>query len=82
MVVHGQVEFWIVKGIGVGLLEAKIDQDKSTVLVSRSTQKFFGRKDWHELHSELARWKKMLSNVDGMLKDANPQMAGRGTARV
>lgn len=73
-----EIEVWIVKAIGMGLLEAKIDQDKSSVLVSRSTQKFFSRKDWNELHSELARWKKMLSNVDGMLKDANPQMLAHG----
>lgn len=79
---QNEVEMWIVKGIGMGLLEAKIDQDKSTVLISRSTQKFFGRKDWHELHSELGRWKNMLSNVDGMLQDANPRMGTRGSARV
>eukprot|EP00803_Ostreobium_quekettii_P007594 evm.model.scf_2946.1 EVM.evm.TU.scf_2946.1 scf_2946:711-5771(-) len=77
-----EVELWIVKGIGSKLLEAKIDQKKSTALITRCTQKFFGKGDWHDLHAELGRWKEMLAGVEGMLAEAHPQMGPKRPLRA
>mmetsp|Transcript_2666 Transcript_2666/g.3020 ORF Transcript_2666/g.3020 Transcript_2666/m.3020 type:complete len:408 (-) Transcript_2666:196-1419(-) len=58
-----EVESWIVKGIGMKLMEAKMDQLREIVIISRCTHRVFGHDQWIELRSRLAAWQKNLGNV-------------------
>lgn len=73
-----QVETWIVKAIGEGLIDARIDQLHNLVTFTRSTTKHFTESDWKDLESQFANWKSMLGNVEGMLGEANPAAMARG----
>jgi len=55
------VEMWIIDVIGAGLVEAKVDQMNSKILVSRSNATKFGQEDWEDLKSRLATWQKNLA---------------------
>jgi len=47
------VEDWVVRAINAGLLEAKMDQLNQVVMISRCTQRQFGKEQWAELGSKL-----------------------------
>ena len=49
----GEVEAWVVRAIGAGVLEAKMDQVRRTVLITRSLHRVFGRQQWVELAAKL-----------------------------
>ena len=51
-----QVEHWIVKAIGMRLLDAKINQLDNTVSVSRYTHSSFEEEEWRLLQSKLKHW--------------------------
>lgn len=61
------VESWVVKAIGIKLLEAKIDQVREVVVVSRCTQRMFGPSEWSTLETQLASWRDALKGAQQML---------------
>ncbi|GMH40064.1 hypothetical protein BSKO_07968 [Bryopsis sp. KO-2023] len=72
-----EVESWVVKAIGEGLIDARLDQLNRLVTITRTTTKAFSKNDWKELEAQFGSWKGMLQNVEGMLKDANPAAMAR-----
>lgn len=58
------VEAWIIKATMAGLIEARMDQVKSEVLISRFSQREFGSEHWRALQQRLHAWK---GNVAAML---------------
>lgn len=51
-----EVESWVVCAIGKKLLEARIDQLRHTVSVTRAAHRCFGSEQWQELHAQLSAW--------------------------
>lgn len=68
-----EVEHWIVLAIGKKLIEAKIDQLKRSVQITRCTKQVFGASQWQELQGQLATWKANLTNVAAMVANAHGQ---------
>ena len=50
------VELWVVKAIGAKLLEAKLDQVRRVVIVTRFTYRVFGKPQWESLRRSLQGW--------------------------
>jgi len=59
------VESWVVRGVGRGLLDAKCSQETQTITISRSTTREFGPAQWQALQTKLNTWR---SNIDGVLQ--------------
>ncbi|KAM5581173.1 hypothetical protein ABKV19_010412 [Rosa sericea] len=59
-----EVEPWVVKAITAKLLDCKMDQMNEVVVVTRSTQRVFGKEQWHTLKTKLASWR-----VNSILED-------------
>ncbi|CAL9219158.1 unnamed protein product [Arabidopsis halleri] len=57
------VELWIVKAITAKLIDCKMDQMNQVVIVSRSSEREFGTKQWQSLRTKLATWKDNISNI-------------------
>ena len=54
---EGQEEAWVIRGIGLKLLEARIDQMRRSVTVTKLTQRAFTSAQWADLRAQLAAWK-------------------------
>jgi translation initiation factor 3 subunit M len=52
-----EVEYWIVRAIGLKLLEAKMDQLRQVVIISRCIERVFGLAQWRDLLGKLTIWK-------------------------
>jgi len=74
---ESEVEQWIVKAIGLKLLEAKMDQLRQVVVFNRCTQRVFGDAQWQELRSKLGAWKSNLGNVCKMVHNTRITMAAQ-----
>ncbi|KAG7360048.1 PCI domain containing protein [Nitzschia inconspicua] len=59
-----EVEKWVIAAVSSGLLSAKMDQLKLTVMVERSVVRRFDMKEWKALQERVQLWKK---NVRGIL---------------
>jgi len=62
---EGEVESWIITAISEGILEAKMDQLKRIVIVTRCIQRVFTKAQWKHLADNLDSWK---SNVQVLLQ--------------
>ncbi|KAG6541293.1 hypothetical protein Mapa_017346 [Marchantia paleacea] len=69
-VADDEVEYWIVRAIGSKLVEAKMDQMRQVVVISRCTERVFGAPQWRELRNKLAGWKENISSVERILESA------------
>jgi len=67
------VEGWVITAISEGLLEAKMNQLKNTVRVTRSIQRVFTRAQWKYLSENLAAWKKNIQILLQTLQDCKYQ---------
>jgi len=65
-----EVEEWIVKAIGAKLIDAKMDQVREVVTVTRCAHRVFGKEQWSDLRVKLAAWRDNLTGVKGMAKAA------------
>jgi len=61
---ENDVERWVIRAVSSGLMEAKMDQLRSVVLVERCAVRQFGKKEWSALKARLDKWK---ANVKGVL---------------
>ncbi|KAI8799756.1 hypothetical protein BJ742DRAFT_844435 [Cladochytrium replicatum] len=64
------VEMWVIDGIRAGLIEAKMNQLKRTILVSRATQRIFRKEQWDALGSKLDAWKVHLDDMLQVIANA------------
>lgn len=62
------VEDWVVKAIGAGLVDAKMDQLEEKVRVYRSTQRTFTRAEWAPLSDRINVWKANVADLLEALK--------------
>lgn len=75
-----EVEEWIVKAIGAKLIDAKMDQVREVVTVTRCAHRVFGKDQWIDLRAQLTAWRENLVGVKGMAKAAaSGQMADPAT---
>eukprot|EP00897_Mesotaenium_endlicherianum_P002776 jgi/Mesen1/2526/ME000161S01579 len=63
-----EVELWIVKAIAAKLVEAKMDQMRQLVHISRCTQRVFGSIQWRDLRSRLADWKDNVASISKIVQ--------------
>ena len=62
------IEAWIVRAVRDRLLEAKLDQMKKVVTVTRHTQCSFETEDWTLLQQRLAAWQLGVTNTSAALQ--------------
>ncbi|KAI9197321.1 uncharacterized protein BJ171DRAFT_520797 [Polychytrium aggregatum] len=65
-----EVEFWVIDVIRAGLVDAKMNQLKKTVVVSRSTHRVFGKEQWKFLGERLNGWRANLKEVLQVIANA------------
>ena len=53
----GEVEGWVIRAIASRLIEARLDQRRRVVEVSRSTQREFHNEDWVTVGQKLTQWR-------------------------
>jgi len=75
---EGDVELWIITAISEGILAAKIDQMKNTVLITRSLQRVFTNVQWKYLSDNLTTWKKNVQLLAQTLHDCKLQAQQQG----
>jgi len=68
-----EVESWVISAISEGVLEAKMDQLRRTVRVTRSLQRVFTRAQWKQLSENLEAWKKNVQTLLQTLQDCKHQ---------
>ncbi|CAI5487466.1 unnamed protein product [Closterium sp. Naga37s-1] len=69
-VAEEEVEQWVVRAIAAKVVDARMDQQRRVVVVTRSTQRVFGLPQWLELRNRLAMWKENISNVSRVAQSA------------
>ncbi|CAI5979600.1 unnamed protein product [Closterium sp. NIES-64] len=69
-VAEEEVEQWVVRAIAAKVVDARMDQQRRVVVVTRSTQRVFGLPQWVELRNRLAMWKENISNVSRVAQSA------------
>lgn len=57
------VEEWVIRAISSGLVDAKINQLKSSVAIYRSTQRMFTREEWQPLSERINIWKENIGEL-------------------
>lgn len=70
---ENEVEGWVISAISEGVIEAKMDQLKGTVRVTRSLQRIFTRAQWKQLSENLEAWKKNVQTLLQTLQDCKHQ---------
>lgn len=58
-----EVERWVVRTVGKGLMEGKIDQLRGVVTVTQCCGRTFGKQQWVEVRDRLAGWRTRLSGM-------------------
>jgi len=69
-----EVERWIINAITAKLVDAKIDQLRHTILITRATQRVFNLDQWKNLQTQLGLWKENVSSLLKVLQTV--QVAG------
>ncbi|KAJ1917929.1 hypothetical protein H4219_002922 [Mycoemilia scoparia] len=68
-----EVESYIIDAIQAGLIQARMDQLNESVIVTRSTFRVFGKDQWQLLNQTLKDWRRSLSDLLPVLKNARQQ---------
>lgn len=76
-----EVEEWVIRAISSGLVDAKINQLKSSVAIYRSTQRMFTREEWQPLSERINIWKENVSDLLTSLKETK-HSSGRAAAEA
>lgn len=64
-----EVEEWVIRAISSGLVDAKINQIKSSVAIYRSTQRMFTREEWQPLSERINIWKANIGELLDQLRE-------------
>ena len=75
---EGQEEAWVIRTIGRKLLEARIDQMRRVVTVSRLAHRAFTHAQWGELRAQLAAWKENVWSVKDLVGAQKDDGLSRG----
>ncbi|KAK9831893.1 hypothetical protein WJX81_006639 [Elliptochloris bilobata] len=75
---EGDVEAWVVRAIGKKLLEARIDQMRRTVAVTKCAQRTFPGAQWRALLAQLGAWKDNLHTVKELVGGQSDTGMSRG----
>lgn len=73
---EGQEEAFVIRASGNKLLEARIDQLRQVVTITKIARQTFTAAQWQELRAQLASWK-----VSTMLCPQQPQLISKDCAR-
>ena len=80
---EAEVESWVVCAIGKKLLEARIDQLRHSVTVTRAAHRCFGTEQWQELRAQLSAWAENVAGVRQLVAtQAQPGALPQGLAPV
>lgn len=58
-----EVEELVFDAIGAALVDARIDEVRSVVVVSRALRRTFGPAEWRALHAQLGQWRSTIQAV-------------------
>lgn len=70
------VEHWVIRAISSGLVDAKINQLKSSVAIYRSTQRMFTREEWQPLSERINIWKENIGDLLTALRETRDNALG------
>lgn len=70
-----EVEEWVIRAISSGLVDAKINQLKSTVAIYRSTQRQFTLEEWQPLSERINIWKENVGELLASLRETRDASA-------
>eukprot|EP01118_Nematostelium_gracile_P016042 TRINITY_DN6560_c0_g1_i2.p1 TRINITY_DN6560_c0_g1~~TRINITY_DN6560_c0_g1_i2.p1 ORF type:complete len:399 (+),score=131.38 TRINITY_DN6560_c0_g1_i2:236-1432(+) len=68
-----EVEMWVITAMAEGVLDAKINQIKQTVRITRSIQRVFTMDQWKNLNENLNSWKTNINVLLSTLQDCKNQ---------
>ncbi len=79
-----EVERWIVKAIGAKVLEAKMDQVREAVLITRCLHRVFGKQQWVDLRAKLRAWRDNVASVSATVASTRngEQLVGAPAVKV
>ncbi|GAB0490655.1 hypothetical protein MMPV_001892 [Pyropia vietnamensis] len=60
---EADVEEWVIRAIGLDLVDAKLNQLDRTVAVHRSTQRAFSKEEWRPLSERINVWKENVAEL-------------------
>lgn len=72
-----EVEACVVQAIGKKIIEARIDQLRGVVQISKCTPRTFGKAEWQHLGSQLGGWAAIINRVRMLTVDENQTLPGR-----
>ena len=72
-----EVETWILKATSAGLLDARMDQLKGEVVISRYTQREFTTAHWAALQTRLHAWQDNVGKMLTTLQSGSRRVGGR-----
>ena len=75
-----EVERWVVQAIGAKVLEAKMDQVREELVVTRCLHRIFGPQQWLELRDKLRAWRDSVAGVASSVATTRVDAAAQGTA--
>lgn len=67
---EADVEEWVIRAIGLDLVDAKLNQLDRTVAVHRSTQRAFSKEEWRPLSERINVWKENVAELVITLAEA------------
>jgi len=70
---ESDVEFWVVSAIAASVLDAKMDQLKKTITVSRSLQRVFAKAQYKQLYDNLMVWTTNINLLTKTLHESKSQ---------
>jgi len=66
---ESEVELWTITAIGENIIDAKLDQLRGVIIVSRCLQRVFTRAQWRQLSDHLSVWKTGIKALLQTLQD-------------
>ena len=64
------IEGCVIQAIAAGLIEARLDQRRQVVIITRSTQRQFQDEDWKQLGDKLANWRDHVQRMLMVIESA------------
>ncbi|KAI9100413.1 hypothetical protein DFS34DRAFT_614520 [Phlyctochytrium arcticum] len=65
-----EVEIWVINVIRAGLMDAKMNQLKRTVVVGRTVHRVFSEAEWKQLSEKLNAWRNNIKDVLQVIANA------------
>jgi translation initiation factor 3 subunit M len=78
---ESDVETWVIDAVSTGLLQAKMDQLRRTVMVERSVVRRFDTEQWKALQGRLRLWKQSVDGVLSALTEGQTALAGAASLK-